>query len=363
MEKLLFIRYKKPGKILEGGEVQSKRTFDILGQLLGVDNVEPFYINDELKKRTPSDYVKGILNFFNYYFFGLSKSSVDEIIQKSENFDYIFVDRSVFGIIAKRLKESRYKGKIICFFHNVEVPYFKAKIPLWAPWRPLVLKCVDKNDEFSCKFADKIIALNSRDFIEIKARYHRAADVLIPVALRDKYKREVYPQHLTSATPRCLFLGTYFPANADGIKWFIKYVYPKVNIHLTVVGKGMNRLKSDLEMPKEIELVADAPDLIPYLEAADIMVLPIFKGSGMKVKTCESLMYGKNILASTEAFEGYELDYDRVGACCNTVDEFIEKLNEYIESPKPRFNQYSRSVYLSKYSEDSIIDLFRKVLE
>jgi hypothetical protein len=36
----------------------------------------------------------------------------------------------------------------------------------------------------------------------------------------------------------------------------------------------------------------------------------------MKVKTCESLMFGKNIFATTEAFEGYELDYDKVGALC-----------------------------------------------
>ena len=28
----------------------------------------------------------------------------------------------------------------------------------------------------------------------------------------------------------------------------------------------------------------------------------------MKVKTCEALMYGKNILGTTETFEGYELD-------------------------------------------------------
>lgn len=362
MKKLLFIRYKKPGKILEGGEVQSKRTCDILGQLLGAENVHPFYINDETKKKTAFDYAKGVANFFRFYFFGLTKSRVDEILALSKDFDYIFIDRSVFGIIAKRLKEIGYKGKIICFFHNVEVPYFKAKIPVWAPWRWLVLKCVDKNDEFSCRYADTIIALNARDFTEIKARYNRAADVLIPVALKDTYQREAYSQELTFNKPKCLFLGTYFPANADGIKWFIQHVYPKVNIQLTIVGKGMNQLKTDLSLPKEIKLISDVPDLIPYLEDADIMVLPIFKGSGMKVKTCESLMYGKNIIGTTEAFEGYELDFDLVGGCCNTEEEFIEKLQDYEANSRPKFNQYARSVFLTKYSESSIVGLFRQVL-
>ena len=41
----------------------------------------------------------------------------------------------------------------------------------------------------------------------------------------------------------------------------------------------------------------------------------------MKVKTCEALMFGKNIIGTKEAFEGYELDYQKVGAMCNTKEE------------------------------------------
>ena len=44
-------------------------------------------------------------------------------------------------------------------------------------------------------------------------------------------------------------------------------------------------------------------------------------GSGMKVKTCEALMYGKNILGTDEAFEGYELDTARVGGRCNNAED------------------------------------------
>lgn len=38
------------------------------------------------------------------------------------------------------------------------------------------------------------------------------------------------------------------------------------------------------------------------------MVMPIFSGSGMKVKTAEALMYGKFLIGTKEAFEGYEID-------------------------------------------------------
>ena len=47
------------------------------------------------------------------------------------------------------------------------------------------------------------------------------------------------------------------------------------------------------------------------------MLFPIFEGSGMKLKTCEALMFGKNIIGTPEAFAGYDIDdYTNVGACC-----------------------------------------------
>ena len=70
-------------------------------------------------------------------------------------------------------------------------------------------------------------------------------------------------------------------------------VYPHVNISVKIVGKGMNKLREHYNIPDNIEVISDVPDLKPYFEEADLMILPIFKGSGMKVKTCESLMYGK----------------------------------------------------------------------
>ena len=167
---------------------------------------------------------------------------------------------------------------------------------------------------------------------------------------------------MTTSQPLCLFLGAYFPPNNEGIVWFVKNVLPHVNIRMKVVGKGMARLKAEEPTLKDIEVISDAPDLLPYFEEADIMILPIFKGSGMKVKTCESLMYGKNIIATDEAFVGYDVDYDKVGGKCNTAEEFIARIKEFEKNPRPRFNAYSRQMFLEKYSEEGVVEKFRKVL-
>ena len=125
----------------------------------------------------------------------------------------------------------------------------------------------------------------------------------------------------------------------------------------------MEKVKDSDWIRDDIEVLSNVPDLAPVFENADIMVLPIFKGSGMKVKTCESMMYGKNIIGTPEAWSGYELDYAKAGACCLTADEFVAAINDFCRNPRPRFNAYSREVFVNQYSADRMLSKFRSVLE
>lgn len=359
---ILFIRYKKAKSIFEGGEQCSQKNYNILSQIVGEDHIFTYYIHDENKKKRLIDYAKSLFYFpFNCYF-GLTPKRIKEIIKLAQKFEVVFIDRSVFGILAKRLKENHYQGRIITFFHNVEVPYFEAKLGNRLG-KGIILKCIDANDRFACQYSDKTIALNSRDDNELFDRYGKRTDMLIPIAFKDKYLKERSCNEYTHTTPVCLFLGTYFPPNNEGIVWFVQNVLPHVNIRMKIVGKGMSRLKTEEPLLKDIEVISDAPDLLPYFEEADIMILPIFKGSGMKVKTCESLMYGKNIIATDEAFMGYEVDYDQVGGKCNTAEEFIACINNFCRHPRPKFNDYSRQMFLEKYSEEAVLPKFKSILE
>lgn len=360
--KILFIRYKKSKNILEGGEQCSQRNYNTLELLIGKENITTYYIHDESVKKTIFDYLRGLFYFVQNYYFGLSPKRTSEIANISMQYDTVFIDRSVFGIISKKLKENNYKGKVISFFHNLEYDYFNAKMGKYQIGRNIILRCVDKNDMYSCKYSDSIIVLNDRDRKAVYKRYNREADMVIPITFTDKYNRKEYPIEFTRKKVQCLFLGAYFPPNNMGIDWFVKNVYPHVDVEVKIVGKGMNKLRDNYNIPQQIEIFSDVPDLEPYFEDADIMILPIFTGGGMKVKTCESLMYGKNIIGTNEAFEGYILDYNKVGGKCNTPEEFIQKIQDIIENPIPRFNTYSRQIFLENHSEDIVIKLFSQIL-
>lgn len=360
-KKVLFIRYKKPDRIFEGGEQLTQTHLEALNELFGQENVDVFHIHEYDRKRKLTDYLFGGILFFADCHFGLTPQKVRHILGIINNYEYLFIDRSIFGILAKKAKKAGYKGKIIAFFHNIEKDYFDAKLP-HVPGRGIILRCVDHNDAMSCRYSDTVLALNNRDASILEKRYGRKADVLLPIILRDKYQLNSYSTAMTSAKPSCLFLGTYFGPNVEGLEWFVDNVFPHVDITLDIVGKGMEKLADEKYKTPGITISPNAPSLLPYFEKADIMILPIFSGAGMKVKTCESLMFGKNIIGSTEAFEGYEADFSKIGARCDTAQGFIDAINDFARNPRPVFNTYSRNTYLEKYSFDRMTAILRQIM-
>lgn len=362
MRKVLYIGFKRYNSILNGGGLENERTLRILRKEFGDDCVDEYYMIDERIGRSLWSKLLAVYYTLFDYHNGLTPKKVHEIIAKAnENYDYVFISTSVLGILAKALKEAGYKGKVIVHFHNIEEIYYDAITPKWLPGRQFVVRCAAHNDRYSCDYADKIITLSKRDSDYLFAHYGRKADAVIGIGLKDRCKSVIEDGTMTKEVANCLFLGSYFAPNNEGVLWFVNNVLPYVNIRFRIVGKGMATLKQQNECLKDVEVLSDVPDLEPFFQEADFMILPIFSGSGMKVKTCESLMYGKNIIGSDETFEGYEIDANRAGKRCNTAEEYIAAINEFCRHPIKRFNVYSRQAFLENYSEEVTDEKFLKV--
>lgn len=364
MNKLLFIQYRPFGMVMNGGDQGTKKNLEMLGRVIGEENVEVYYLHDKAGKSSIVEYAKGAMLMPFGYFLGLTPAKVKDIVRKAEGKDFVFIDRSIFGVVAKELKKANYKGKIITSFQNIEVLYMEAKMPQYIPFRNVLIHCADINDKWSCESSDIVIALNERDKKELNRRYKREADIEIPVALEDRYAdAKIDTNAPTRKRSLCLFLGSYFLANNEGILWFMRNVYPHVNVEVKIVGRNMGKLKEEQpELLRDIEVISDAPNLQPYFEEADLMVLPIFSGSGMKVKTCESLMYGKNIIATNEALEGYQIKEGVSAWRCNTPEEFIACINDFAQHPRPRFNKQARQCFLDNYSNEAVEKKFKELL-
>lgn len=355
MKKILFIGRNYKNKIKNGSSEVTKRNKEILSELFIIEEILLDYNISYLKK------IKDILfcNSINF------KKEVKELLRiniKQEKYTYVWIDNSLYGSIAKFIKKIDSNIKIIIFFHNIEYLYFKDKVKIEGVKNLIMLPYCYINEKRSLKFSDKILVLNSRDDTNLNQIYYRKSNLIIPLTLRDKYKENKIKDDYENKIPRGLFVGSNFFANTHGINWFIDNVLPELNIELIIVGSGMEKFKKKYENKnKKIEVLGFVEKIEEEYGKADFIISPIFKGSGMKTKITEALMYGKTIFGTSESFEGFDnLDYNKIGGICNSKEEFIKKIKNY--KIQNKVNIYSREIYIKNYSNSSIIEKLKKVI-
>lgn len=354
--KILFISLRDVNKKNSGGEKCTNRNFKSLQQIAGQDQVCVINITAIQDKGFFTRVFK-LRDFLCGYYGGLTRAITRSIVQQAMEFDYVFIDVSYLGLVAHQLRKSGYKGKIISFFHNVEylVIRQKAKIRPLNFWKIL---SVLYNEKKAILNSDVIIALNLRDKKILKKRYHAGSIEVIPISLEDELEKP--SDEMTNRPPTLLFIGDNWYANIHGLRWFIRNVLDQVNVKLVIAGRNLDHYKDLLDHPK-IEFLGFVNDLSKVLKDTDYYISPVFIGGGMKVKICEALMYGKNIIGTTEAFQGYDIEISAIGALCNTKEEFIMTLNSYCMEKRPRFNERSRNYFIRWYSFDATLESFRKL--
>ncbi|KAF2510786.1 glycosyltransferase family 4 protein [Flavobacterium zhairuonense] len=362
--KILFISYFN-GQLDSGGGMCSNRNLKSLKTIYGKENVLLYSISRTPKKKNESKLLWNLKNIsvdiFEFGFGGLNtfhKKEIVDIINKLK-IATVFIDSSLFGILSKKIKVQFPTINVVTFFHNVEYKFFLQEIlkkkNYFLFYRILLAYFSEK---MACKYSNKIISLNQRDKNELMSLYKRKPDMIIPISMENSYNKT--PSDITNDVKIALFVGSYFFPNVQGIKWFLENVMPKTNIRLIVVGKDMDKLKNEISQEIDnLEIYSSVPNLTEYYEKADFVVLPIFSGGGMKVKTAEALMFGKFLVGTTEAFVGYEIS-NKVGICCDEEEEMVKIITNLDNSFK--YNEPSKELFLEKYSFDSTINKFRIVL-
>ena len=294
-----------------------------------------------------------IFNAFRGHIDGLTEQTIHQALKliQSENVRQVVVDGSNLGCFVATLKRSLPHVEVITFFHNVEALFFWGAFTTTTTPRALAVFIANfLAERKAARLSDKRICLSERDSRLLKYLYGKGASHIAPIALEDKLPDAPIAPLLVAAEPFALFVGGNFYANRDGIAWFVQHVAPRVDIKICVVGKGMEDLRAQLEIPGRVEVIGPVDSLAEWYRRARFVIAPIFDGSGMKTKVAEALMHGKKVVGTAEAFSGYEQVATRAGWCCSSPIEFVSAINAACTTITSSFDPELRALYEEHYS-------------
>jgi glycosyltransferase involved in cell wall biosynthesis len=142
-------------------------------------------------------------------------------------------------------------------------------------------------------------------------------------------------------TAHVAFIGGYrHPPNADAALRLLRSIMPAVRerapgLQLRLIGADPTP-EMLAEAGSDDDVTGRVPDVVPYMAAAPLIVLPIRLGGGMRVKLLEALAAGKAIVASRLAAAGLDLtDGDQI-VFAESDEEFADAIVELIADPAAR---------------------------
>jgi hypothetical protein len=134
-----------------------------------------------------------------------------------------------------------------------------------------------------------------------------------------------------------LFYGSNNPLNREGIESFIEHSWPLIESRhegavLYVAGDICESLRT--RGSAKISLLRRVDDLVPLIQEAEIIINPVWLGTGLKIKSVEAVSMGKALLATPEAAVGLVIE----GKACPvrvaaSEEDFRKGLSDLLLSP------------------------------
>jgi glycosyltransferase involved in cell wall biosynthesis len=208
-----------------------------------------------------------------------------------------------------------------------ERAFWRADARRWERWEAGVVGA-----------ADAVVVYTERDRAAVERLGAATPVARIPLAVPVP-ERAADP--LGADPPELLFVGSFVhPPNLDAALYLARDLFPRLRarvpgLRLALVGddppERLRALAGD-----GLEVAGWVPELGPRLDRAALVVAPLRRGGGMRVKTAEALAAGKAVVGSPLAFEGLDVVSGTHAALATGGDDFVAAASRLLADPERR---------------------------
>lgn len=319
------------------------------------------------RKLTLIEKVKSLMHLqVDKYYILWNKLDID-----FNKYDLIYIDFTRWDFVVKRIRKSGYNGKIIVRAHNVEKDYLQVEYKSEKTLPSFIRSALAASREkYMIDEADIVLAITPEDKKRLIELYGTSEGKIYvcPVGVNSAKKRRKYNINKEKKL-NCLITGSlWFGPNAEGTIWILNEVFPRVAdiCRLTIAGANPNDEIRDACKKKNAVLVESPESMKPYFETADMVLVPIFEGGGMKVKIAEAMSYNLPVITTSHGKIGYKIVNHINGFIFDTPDGFASGIREFYlmnQEERKQFLDEEWKLYEQNYSLEAICEVLQKVIE
>ncbi len=176
---------------------------------------------------------------------------------------------------------------------------------------------------------DWMVAITQRDLDHFRALGCHIQGQVCPIGLNlTNYPKPSPPPSEGFAIG---FIGSLdWMPNLEGIEWFLKEVWDKVLAQcpqavLNIAGRNAPAELMRLQR-KNVCIHGEVDSAFEFMTKQNVMIVPLFSGSGMRVKILESMVMGRVTITTTIGLEGIAAKDGEHVLLANNVANFVNQL-------------------------------------
>ncbi len=268
--------------------------------------------------------------------YDINSAELKNIVNAISNNKYyaVIFDHSIsYPLYIKLIKyinvnDDRKQDKIIYWSHNID--YIDLKIIAGEsnslPKKIIYYISSKKLEKIEPKYIrnfSKIVSVSSHEIKILRQINHSARIYWIPPILPEPKYENIDQEYMAQVREKVkdykykiLFLRILNkPSNILPCFWFANNVLPIIKNNLgdkvcfIIAGKDPSKdILSLAKSKKDIFVFPNVSSVLPFYKLADLVVIPLFNPSGIKLKLIEALKYKKKVVARPEALWGAGLE-------------------------------------------------------
>ncbi len=285
---------------------------------------------------------------------------------KTEKFDFIILENLYTGLYLSDIRKNS-STPVIFRPHNVEHEIWARTVKISSGPKKLYLNILAsriRKFELSCiNNYEAIVPITKRDGDHFTAFGNRKPMHILPTGIQ--FSDQAGPEGTASACTVAHLGALDWLPNQDGIRWFLTRVWPLVKNQIPEAGFFLAGRNCPSGFAKEVQslgavYLGEIEDAQTFIRQHPVFIVPVFSGSGMRIKLLDYLSLGKAVVSTSTGAEGIPVVSGRECLIADAPQEFAGALVTLLHSPDHRreIGKNASTFVAEKYNNRELISQF-----